>query len=444
MSGGRRHVGLLAATTLIAALLVGGAIAIGSGLVRLSPIVPPALDPTPITVSPSPSTSPSVSPSPTPSLTPSVIGSGSWSVTGAPRHGGCCPTATLLRDGRVLLAGVPAEDGNTATTEAELYDPATGQWTETGSMHVARSGSVASLLADGRVLVAGGVDPGKGYLGALASAELYDPATGQWTDTGSMTRWRYGPRAILKAISLPDGRVLVLGGHVSGSSRPSPRIPPGGGPETKGAETYDPESGAWSWARPMTAPPETATLLPDGTVLVTHDGGSSELFDPRTGRWTATASTTQPLYAPEATLLVNGEVLLLGMWDSPVRNAGCPCRHFVGRAALYDPLTGSWTPTGGVPNEWGTAALLADGVALVFGADGAARYDAQSGSWATVAAPPHEFLTTPPDDPDAAPNYWALSGGIAIRLLDGRVLAVGEAGAAGEARAALFDPTGST
>ena len=293
MPGGRRNVGLLAAAMLIAALLVGGAIAIGSGLVRLSPIVPPALDATLITISPSPSTSPSVSPSPTPGLTPSVVGSGSWSVTGAPRHGGCCPTATLLRDGRVLLAGVPAEDGNTATTEAELYDPATGQWTETGSMHVARSGSVASLLADGRVLVAGGVDPGKGYLGALASAELYDPATGQWTETGSMTTWRYGSTAILKAISLPDGRVLVLGGHISGHTGSSPRIPPGGGGVTKGAETYDPQSGTWSWARPMTAPPETATLLPDGRVLVTHDGGSSELFDPRTGRWTATASATQ-------------------------------------------------------------------------------------------------------------------------------------------------------
>ena len=201
---------LLAAATLIAALLVGGAIAAGSGLVRLSPIVPPAID---ATLIPSPpSISPSVSPSPTPGLTSSVIGSGSWSVTGAPRHGGCCPTATLLRDGRVLLAGVPAEDGNTGTAEAELYDPATGQWTETGSMHVARSESVASLLADGRVLVAGGVDPGKGYLGALASAELYDPATGQWTETGSMSTWRI----YSKAISLADGRVLVLGGHISG------------------------------------------------------------------------------------------------------------------------------------------------------------------------------------------------------------------------------------
>jgi hypothetical protein len=434
MSGGRRNVGLLAAAMLIAALLVGGAIAIGSGLVRLSPIVPPSLDATLITRPPSPSTPPSVSPSPTPGLTPSAIGSASWSVTDAPLHTGCCPTATLLRDGRVLLAGVPAADGNMGTTEAALYDPATGKWSETGSMHVARAGSVASLLTDGRVLVAGGVDPNKGYLGALASAELYDPATGQWTETGSMSTWRI----YSKAISLADGRVLVLGGHISGHpGSSSPRIPPGGGGETKGAETYDPESGTWSWARPMTAPPQTATLLPDGRVLVTHDEGSSELFDPRTGRWTATASATQAVNSPRATLLANGDVLLVDMWDRPVRGGGCPCRHFVGRAELYDPLTGTWTPTGSVPSEWGTAALMADGIALVFGADGAVRYDPQSGSWATVETPPHEFLTIHPNDLDAPPNYWALDSGIAIRLLDGRVLAVTEVGTA------LFDPTGN-
>lgn len=439
----RRHAGLLAAAALIAALLVGGGIAVGSGLVRLSPIAPPALDVTQVTSPPSPSTSPStspsVSPSPTLGLTPSVIGSGSWSVTGAPHLGPCCGTATVLRNGRVLFTGRWAEGGTEATkagleaTKAGLYDPATGQSTDTGSMHVGRGGHVASLLADGRVLVAGGLDPGKGYLGALASAELYDPTSGTWTETGSMTRWRYNA----KAISLADGRVLVLGGLISGGSGSSPRIPPGGGVATKGAETYDPESGTWSRARSMTAPPETATLLPDGRVLVTHDGGSSELFEPRTGRWTATASLTQPLYAPEATLLANGKVLLLGMWDGPVQRSGCPCRHFVGRAELYDPLTGSWAPTGSPPSGWGTAALVADGIALVFGDDGTAvRYDPRSGSWATGAALPHEWATTNPNDLGAAPSYWDFPG-ITIRLLDGRVLTVREAGAA------FFDPTGN-
>jgi len=312
---------------------------------------------------------------------------------------------------------------------AELYDPTSGTWTETGSMHVDRTGQVASLLADGRVLVSGGVGPG-GYLGPLASAELYDPTSGTWTQTGSMTRWRYDA----KAISLADGRVLVVGGHV-GDHISSKRIPPGGGTETNSAETYDPANGTWTLARPMTAPPETATLLPDGTVLVTHDGGSSELFDPRTGRWTATASPTQPLYAPRATVLANGKVLVLAL-SEPARRSGCPCRQVVDRAELYDPLTGSWTPTGRPLTE-STEALLADGIVLVFRDDGtAARYDPRSGSWATGAALPHEWATTNPDDVGAAPNYWDFPG-IAIRLLDGRVLTIRGAGAA------LFDPNGT-
>ena len=420
----RRSARVLIASTLVAIVV---SVAIGSRLVSLSPSVRPTPDTALVTgpLPPSPSTSPSVSPSQTPGLTANAIRSGSWSVTGAPRHGACCGTANLLRDGRVLLAG------GEAGAVAQLYDPATGRWTKTGSMHVARSGLSASLLTDGRVLVAGGVDEGKGHSGALASAELYDPTSGTWTETGSMTRWRYNA----KAISLADGRVLVLGGHVSGQNTSSRRIPAGGGPETKGAETYDPESGTWSSARPMTAPPETATLLPDGTVLVTHDnGGSSELFDPRTGRWTATASPRQPLYSPRATLLANGDVLLLAMWDRPLQGGGCPCEHFVGRAELYDPLTGIWTPTGNLPTAWGTAALLADGIVLVFGADGAVRYDQQSGSWTTAPAPPPEFLTT---NGDGGPfSYLALSS-TAIRLVDGKVLAVGEPGAA------LFDPIGT-
>jgi hypothetical protein len=425
MLGGRRDVGLLAAATLVGLLLLGGAIAIGSGVVRLSLIVPPSpnttLNTALITSPPSPSAD--VSPSPTPGLTPSGIGSGSWSVTGLPHHSGCCRTATLLSDGRVLLAGGQS-------SEAELYDPATGHWTETGRMHVARSGHIASLLADGRVLVAGGIDSPKGYLGPLASAELYDPISGTWTETGSMTRWRY----YSEAISLADGRVLVVGGHV-GDHVSSKRIPPGGGEETKSAETYDPASGTWTLARPMTAPPGTATLLPDGTVLVTHDGGSSELFDPRTGRWTATPSPTQPLYAPRATLLANGDVLVVAL-SEPARGSGCPCRQVMDRAELYDPLTGSWTPTGRPP-AGSTEALLADGMALVFGDDGAAaRYDPRNGSWATGTALPREWATTNPDNLGAAPNYWDFPG-IAIRLLDGRVLTIREAGAA------LFDPNGT-
>src|SRR5215469_16121438 len=105
---------------------------------------------------------------------------GSWnSVGAAPNAPGLGCTATLLLNGKVLVAG-GASDGN----GAELYDPTTGNWTATGQMATNRYDHTATLLPNGRVLVAGGYMGGGGN--ALASAELYDPVTGTWTNTGSL------------------------------------------------------------------------------------------------------------------------------------------------------------------------------------------------------------------------------------------------------------------
>src|SRR5215469_2682000 len=97
-------------------------------------------------------------------------------------------TATLLANGQVLVTG-----GDNFTqgflASAELYNPATGKWTLTGNMSVPRVDHDAVLLQNGKVLVAGGYNAGPGY---LASAELYNPTTGTWTATGSMTTGRAG------------------------------------------------------------------------------------------------------------------------------------------------------------------------------------------------------------------------------------------------------------
>src|SRR3990172_7495312 len=99
-------------------------------------------------------------------------------------------TATLLRDGTVLVVGGYGS-GDRPTASAELYDPVTGVWTATGNMTVARTLHTATLLRGGSVLVAGGFNfEGVGGPGALATAELYDPATGTWTATGSMNAGR--------------------------------------------------------------------------------------------------------------------------------------------------------------------------------------------------------------------------------------------------------------
>jgi len=110
-----------------------------------------------------------------------------WSPTAAPSnppYEGA--TLTVLQDGRVLLAGgtvlsdSPPRGGPTA--HAELYDPDRGTWSPTADMVSPRSGHTATLLRDGRVLVVGGIT----RAGALATAELYDPRTGAWQPTSSI------------------------------------------------------------------------------------------------------------------------------------------------------------------------------------------------------------------------------------------------------------------
>ena len=212
-------------------------------------------------------------------------------------------TATLLPNGKVLVVG-----GHGNPTIAELYDPASGTWTATGRpmirYHVEHT---ATLLPDGRVLVAGG--PPNGREIGSPTAELYDPSTGSWTVTGNMVRVRLGHTATL----LPDGRVLVAGGSSEGNSK-----------STASAEVYDPGSGSWTATGDMVAlriGGWTATLLTDGMVLVVGGfrslGGngmlaSAELFDPSTGTWTAAPNMDTPLANQTATLLPDGRVLVAG------------------------------------------------------------------------------------------------------------------------------------
>src|SRR5437868_4855374 len=159
-------------------------------------------------------------------------------------------TATLLPNGK---AEVPrGGNDNSILTSAELYDPASGTWSATGSIAIARasppSGPTATLLPSGKVLVAGGGD----INGIHASAELYDPASGAWSATGSLTTARSGHTATL----LPNGRVLAAGGGDGGSIHAS-------------AELYDPASGTWSATGSLATARfgHTATLLPNGKVL---------------------------------------------------------------------------------------------------------------------------------------------------------------------------------
>ena len=256
-------------------------------------------------------------------------------------------TATLLPNGKVLVAGGEDEDwGNLAN--ADLYDPATGTWIPTGNLNTARNSHTATLLPNGKVLVAGGYKYDvNGNKVPLASAELYDPATGHWAATGSMEMARSGHTATL----LPNGKVLVAGGGYST------------------AELYNPATGAWTLAGNLATAraDHTATLLSNGQVLVAGGNGtngnlaSAELYDPATGAWTPTGSMGTARYYHTATLLPNGKVLVAGGYGPP--------NGILASAELYDPATGVWSLAGYLytPRASQTATLLADGQVLVAG-----------------------------------------------------------------------------
>jgi hypothetical protein len=184
--------------------------------------------------------------------------SGSHDLTGSmmrPRGEGV--TATLLADGRVLVAGGSGVDQ--PDTTAELYDPRTGTFTETGPMSEPRSGHTATLLADGRVLFAGGYTgtDQSGLTTYLATnGDVYDPVTGMFAPTGPMQV----PRWFHVAARLRDGRVLIAGGNGT-------EFHPEG---ITDAEIFDPATNHFSATGSMTSPRQNAgaAVLPNGDVLI--------------------------------------------------------------------------------------------------------------------------------------------------------------------------------
>ena len=223
-------------------------------------------------------------------------------------------TATLLPSCLVLVVG--GARGDTPLNTAELYDPATGTWRDTGHLHVARSAHTATLLASGQVLVTGG----RGRQISTNTAELYDPATGTWSDANDMR----GPRAHHSATRLPSGQVLVVGGN-GGPIDPPPAT----------AELYDPDTDTWRTVGTLTTSrvDPSALLLPSGQVLVVGGGpdNTTELYEPASGTWT-TGRMKLLRGVRAAVRLSSGKVLAVGLDE----------RSFP-KGEVYDPDTGTWT-----------------------------------------------------------------------------------------------------
>ncbi|WP_437938116.1 kelch repeat-containing protein [Sorangium sp. So ce341] len=324
-------------------------------------------------------------------------------------------TATRLLDGRVLVAGGRVDTESAPLASAEIYDPATGAWAPAASMGAARNNHGAALLSNGKVFVYGG------YAGpfdrALGTAEIYDPAADRWTAVAPTPT----PRFAYVATPLLDGRLLVTGGRPAPSSG-----------ELSSCAIYDPALDAWSDAGSMSQSHylHVAARLLDGRVLVAHRNRHSEIYDPAADTWTLTPFERD--FGPLA-LLPSGEVLA----------AGSPW----GESWTYDPAADTWTDAPGMlpvlrPPSWPAldthgiehraAMVLPDRRALVTGGmevfsswclpsgcDGAASpegayhrraelYDASTRSWSV--------------GPDMLSGRGAHS---ATLLLDGSVLVAG-------------------
>jgi hypothetical protein len=282
------------------------------------------------------------------------LATGAFTQTSPMTVGRARGTATLLRDGRVLIAGGESSPDATLAS-GELYDPGTGTFTGTGELAQARSGQTATRLGDGRVLIAGGWD---GNGAPLASAELYDPATGRFAQTGSMA----DPRSLHTATALTDGRVLVTGG-ITGYGNDQTDL--------GSAELYDPATGTFvpTGAMSDARAGHTATLLADGTVLVVPGTGRADVYDPATGRFVPTGSLGTGRQYFTATLLADGRVLIAGGQESPAMTEAAP---LIATAEVYDPATRRFTDAGELVETrmCHTATLLGDGRVLLAGGGG--------------------------------------------------------------------------
>jgi hypothetical protein len=358
-------------------------------------------------------------------MSSSTLATGSWTTTDdlpavASWHGQH-DGPIQLPAGKVLLGG-GANAAGEAVSQAALYDTAAGTWAATGSLKAARKLHTATLLGNGKVLVAGGIGAGAQFPApGLPSAELFDPVAGTWAATGNLHGGRWGH----SAVALQDGRVLVAGGRTirNGQSVRALRT----------AELYDPTAGTWTETGAMTDArgghsaivlQSGKVLVCGGTVTVSRDDEAPlafcELYDPTAGTWAPTGSLLSPRGQHQATPLTGTTVLVTGGAAPGVTGGGEFDPFSQATAELYTQSTGAWTEAAPMPGGRALhrAVPLGAGQALVVGGTGGERdgagfesaliYNATGDTWEQAGG--------------LATGRWAFA---AVALSGGRVLVAG-------------------
>jgi len=359
--------------------------------------------------SPSPEPLPSIVPGKSPQL---VFGTGTWAKVDSLSVPIWGSASAVLKDGRVLVVGGAAgASSQQASDLVSVFNPVSGHWTTATSMLQPRAYPMAVTLSDGSVLVAGGSRNGQ----PLDTAERYNPANGTWVTAGRLNI----PRSQGSLVVMADGRVLATGGGIEGAP---------GWSSTASVEIYDPKTGRWTMGPPMMVARarHTATLLPDGEVLVsggatTYHGeigsvtATAELYNPHSNQWRQAASMSIPRYVHQAALLTDGRVLVAGGWSFTANSD--PSKS---SAEIYDPHTDTWVATGSLATARAEFVMLRVGDGRVLAVDG---IDAN-----------YRLLSTSEvfDPPTGA---WTASGKLQVALMwpaaallqDGRVLIAGGA-----------------
>ena len=302
--------------------------------------------------------------------TPAYATDYDWTAAGRFSQARISVASTVLKDGRVLVAGGydPVAQRDVATVD--VYDPSTNTWAAGPPLLEPRRVASAVTLPDGRVLVIGGEEQSD-----QRKTEIFDPAAGTWTPAANT----FAEHAGISSFVLDDGRVLFLGAGNYSSQWP-------------GGEIFDPTTGTWK----LTANPhevggagQAVVRLRDGRFLVVgnkslwadpiyYDEPRAEIYDVASDSWTVVA---RPAYSGEgsgAALLPDGRVLVAG--GRPGGAAGVMIDATAHRGSeIFDPATGIWSPTGDLLRPRSSASgfvTLPDG-----------RIAAVGGSWATIVGP---------------------------------------------------------